>query len=306
MENCSQNSLGLHEPFEPLCADKQSLLEAMSGGGRSGQDMPYMPRGCDMRWFNTKEICDILSRFERIHVIGDSLMLQLTVALHVLLRRDLVDGGRLAWMGNPEGQDCQCSGTFNSSKCGWYSPVSSDLVWADDPTSMACPRDNSAKIDMSVVLNYPLKDAAFERPLSMIPEEKPAKPHAFVVGHGLWNNCSIPLSQKWVDQLEDRFTEHAPWLKTPSNWLKLFITPNAAGLNKPQKYLAKQGNVALRRWELGMRDWVIQEHHYDFLGMWNSTIQNSSPDGTHAGMRGTLLKAMMVLNWLNALDVRGW
>jgi hypothetical protein len=47
------------------------MLHAMSSGGRIGYDAPYMPRGCDMRWFTSEEICEILGRFEKVVIVGD-------------------------------------------------------------------------------------------------------------------------------------------------------------------------------------------------------------------------------------------
>ena len=65
------------------------MLEAMSGGGRIGFDTPYTPRGCDMRWFTTEEICEILGRFDKVVFLGDSMIRHIVGALNVLLRKDL-------------------------------------------------------------------------------------------------------------------------------------------------------------------------------------------------------------------------
>jgi hypothetical protein len=86
---CNISSLDLHAPFAPLCQDRQSLLTAMSSGGRIGNDAPYMPRGCDMRWFSTEEICEVLRRFSRVVIVGDSMMRHLAGSINVLLRKDL-------------------------------------------------------------------------------------------------------------------------------------------------------------------------------------------------------------------------
>lgn len=61
--SCSGTSLELHEPFHPLCQTREQLLTAMTSGGRRGVDAPYAPRGCDMRWFTTDEVCKLLSKF---------------------------------------------------------------------------------------------------------------------------------------------------------------------------------------------------------------------------------------------------
>jgi hypothetical protein len=96
-DQCDISALDLHVPVAPLCSDRQSLLWAMSSGGRAGYNLPYLPRGCDMRWFTTEEICEILSRFEKVVILGDSLLRQMTIALYVLLRQDLGYGGLAEW-----------------------------------------------------------------------------------------------------------------------------------------------------------------------------------------------------------------
>jgi len=56
-----------------------------------------MPLGCDMRWFGTEEICEIFGRFEKVVVVGDSMMRHVVGALNVLLRKDLGYGAVTGW-----------------------------------------------------------------------------------------------------------------------------------------------------------------------------------------------------------------
>ena len=63
------------------------------------------------------------------------------------------------------------------------------------------------------------------------------------------------------------------------NFPRLFITPTASGRNKPPQFVMTQGHIALQRFEGNMGPWV-KEQGYDHLGVYNLTIQNSSPDGT--------------------------
>ena len=99
---CDISSLDLHAPFAPLCHDRKSMLTAMSSGGRIGNDAPYMPRGCDMRWFSTEEICEILGRFEKVIVVGDSMMRHVIGSINVLMRKDLGYGAVTDWNFSPE------------------------------------------------------------------------------------------------------------------------------------------------------------------------------------------------------------
>lgn len=99
---CNLSSLDLHSPFAPLCSERQSMITAMSSGGRIGHDAPYMPRGCDMRWFSTEEICEILSRFEKVIILGDSMMRHIVGSINVLIRKDLGYGAVTDWNFSPE------------------------------------------------------------------------------------------------------------------------------------------------------------------------------------------------------------
>ena len=144
---CNISSLDLHDPFHPLCADRRSLLRAMSGGGRAGLDAPYSPRGCDMRWFTTPEICDILSRFDQIFFIGDSMMRNLAVGAHVLVREDLIDGPRTTFKEDPPDLDCSCESVFGAKACIWNAAFSSFMQYENSPETMKCPRDQTAGME---------------------------------------------------------------------------------------------------------------------------------------------------------------
>ena len=99
---CNISSLDLHLAFSPLCTDRKDLIQAMSGGGRIGFDAPYMPRGCDMRWFSTEEVCEILGRFEKVIILGDSMMRHVIGSINVLIRKDLGYGAVTDWNFSPE------------------------------------------------------------------------------------------------------------------------------------------------------------------------------------------------------------
>lgn len=98
---CGFGALDIHRPFDPLCLNATNMLRAMSDGGRGGFDMPYQPRGCDLRFYETAEICQILDRFESILIYGDSLMRHLASAFAILLRENLDWGGQEQWNAPP-------------------------------------------------------------------------------------------------------------------------------------------------------------------------------------------------------------
>jgi hypothetical protein len=96
-DTCNLSSADLYAMVNPVCDDRNSMLEAMSGGGRVGWDAPYMSRGCGMRWFTTVEVCEILGRFEKVVVIGDSMSRHVVGGLNVLMRENLGYGAVTDW-----------------------------------------------------------------------------------------------------------------------------------------------------------------------------------------------------------------
>jgi hypothetical protein len=116
--------------------------------------------------------------------------------------------------------------------------------------------------------------------------------YAFIYGHGLWSDLDLHKTLNWLDEVLDA---------TAGPWPRLFVTPNAAGKEKADDWIVSQGNKALILFEeaIGVE---AQKRGIDHLGTWNMSIQSNKYDGVHLDMRGNLVKAMMVINWLNMLQ----
>jgi len=119
---------------------------------------------------------------------------------------------------------------------------------------------------------------------------------AFIFGHGLWSDLDRQKTVDWLDTILRTIRG-----MTGSDWHGLFVTPNAAGKGKPDQWIVSQGNKALMLYEeaIGIE---VAKRGIEHLGTWNMSIQANKYDGVHLDMRGNLVKAMMVLNWLNLLD----
>lgn len=61
-----------------------------------------------MRWFSTVEICEILGRFEKVIILGDSMMRHVIGSINVLIRKDLGYGAVTDWNFSPE-ERCDCT-----------------------------------------------------------------------------------------------------------------------------------------------------------------------------------------------------
>lgn len=159
------------------------------------------------------------------------------------------------------------------------------------------------------MVRYPIPRIELERLRTAI-RAPVSRPRAFVLGHGLWNNLDLDKSIAWLDTVLEVI--HLPVRESKSlldadrtidsgpNFPILLLTPNAAGEQKPAEWIITQGNKALVLFERAMAV-EAAKRHIDHLGTWNMSIQTSLYDGVHMDMRGNLVKAMMVLNWLNSL-----
>ncbi|KAI9819158.1 MAG: hypothetical protein M1827_007314 [Pycnora praestabilis] len=300
---CNISSLDLHAPFSPLCRDRKSMLTAMSSGGRIGNDAPYMPRGCDMRWFSTEEVCEILSRFEKVIIVGDSMMRHVIGSLNVLIRKDLGYGAVTGWNFSPqERQDCFCNYQFNVKACSIQGIFKTADVVKNDPDSVAC---GAGTVDVMIeqMIRFPIPSEETTRFRTLLGTTKPPKPYAFIYGHGLWNDLDLQATLDWLDHILDVTTAQLPYLnKKDAFWPRLFMTPNAAGREKPDEWIVSQGNKALMIFEeaVGVE---AGRRGVEHLGTWNMSVQSNKFDGVHVDLKGNLIKAMMVMNWLNMLEV---
>jgi hypothetical protein len=106
-----------------------------------------------MRWFSTAEVCEILGRFERIYIIGDSIMRNIVGAMHMLLREDLGYGGARDWTMNATDVEerCFCFKQF-SVPCFGRNVENTTEVVQNDPKGIACPAD---RVNLKCIRNHP-------------------------------------------------------------------------------------------------------------------------------------------------------
>ncbi|KAK9329310.1 hypothetical protein V1520DRAFT_343758 [Lipomyces starkeyi] len=297
-EICKISALEIHRPFEPLCKTKDSVLHAMSGGGRIGFDAPYMPRGCDMRWYDRSEICEIVSRFDRILFIGDSMMRHVVGALHILLREDLGYGAVTAWNFRQDELDvCFCQGQFDTLKCGVQGIFNSDDVAKFDPNSLMCDPHNM-NVQNHVISTYPPTTAELANLGDVFARASTDRPIALVYGHGHHNDLDIQATSGWLTSIQRTISER---MSKGVRRAQLFVTPGSSGPSMYDLDVLRHGHKALSLFETGMAD-VCRGKDIDVLGTYNATMQTTIHDGKHSDIRGNLLKVMMVLNWLDKVD----
>ncbi|KAH8654948.1 hypothetical protein BGZ60DRAFT_472896 [Tricladium varicosporioides] len=292
---CNISSLDLHTPFRPLCPDRASILTAMASGGRIGLDAPYMPRGCDMRWFTSEEVCEILQRFDRIVLVGDSMLRHVIGSINILLRKDLGYGAVTDWnFSVEERKDCFCNEQFDVKACSVQGIYSTADVLKHDSESMSC--HTGINVIMEEIVRFPIPPEELGRLKVAAGGRDSSKPKAFIFGHGLWSNLDLQKAIMWLETVV--FVIHE--VNKPTAWQSLLLTPNASGKEKPDEWIVTQGNKALMLFEEAMGI-EARKKGIEHLGTWNMSIQGNKYDGVHLDMKGNLVKAMMVLNWLNML-----
>ena len=148
------------------------------------------------------------------------------------------------------------------------------------------------------MIRFPIPLEELDRLRSLLPATKPSRPYAFIFGHGLWNDLDLQATLDWLDSILDTALDKAPWLSpsassssssTPLSshherkretgfWPRLFLTPNAAGKEKPDEWIVTQGNKALMVFEeaVGVE---VKRRGLEHLGTWNATIQSNKFDG---------------------------
>lgn len=293
-----------------------------------------MPRDCDMRWYSTEEICGIISCFEKVIVVGDSMMRHVVGALNVLLRKDLGYGAVTGWnFDQEESEKCFCTHQMDVKECSTQGIYRTSDVLKHDPDSFACGYRtvkgadgqkelvSDANLVVELMLKFPLDPTELRRFQELLPKERPDRPIAFVFGHGLWNDLDLQATVNWLNGILDAIYEAAPYLQVdnlprgihnePLAHI-LAVTPSAAGVLKPDQWIQSQGDKALQVFEKSMHTLVhrLGERFHgkgiEHMGTWNMSIQMDKWDGVHLNLRGNLLKAMGVVNWLAGIEVEKW
>lgn len=143
------------------------------------------------------------------------------------------------------------------------------------------------------MIRFPIPSEETARLRDILPSKKPSRPYAFIFGHGLWNDLDLQATLDWLDHVLDTIASKAPWLspsapsqprasrdkkRTTAFWPRLFLTPNAAGREKPDEWIVSQGNKALMIFEEAVAV-EVKRRGVEHLGTWNMSAQSTKFDG---------------------------
>lgn len=279
----------------------------MSWGGRAGFDKPYIPDGCDLRWYSVDEICFVLSRFSHVYIVGDSLQRMLTQALFILLRQDLGLGGVAAWelkRRQPEpGQttnikDCLCEDQIRRHECSDSYPRSMRELAAESGERICQSDETSLPPNLSYhkLSGYPSSSAERQELLTALTNDQDRKrPVAFVMHHTFWSNVNVTATLGWLDDILELEPSNQ---STSRSFRNLFVTANNPGSLEDQVVFDGRTSNNVAKFERAIAP-HLESRNVDMLGFYNMSVQASANDNIHASLRTNLLKPMMVINWLD-------
>ena len=132
------------------------------------------------------------------------------------------------------------------------------------------------------MIRFPIAPEELARFRELLGTTKPAKPYAFIFGHGLWNGLDLQATLDWLDLILETTTARLSYLGESKNafWPRLFMTPNAAGKEKPDEWLVSQGNKALTIFEEAVAV-EVGRRGVEHVGTWNMSIQSNKFDGVY-------------------------
>lgn len=130
------------------------------------------------------------------------------------------------------------------------------------------------------MIRFPIAPEELARFRALLGTTKPAKPYAFIFGHGLWNDLDLQATLDWLDLILETTASQLHYLgaRKDAFWPRLFVTPNAAGKEKPDEWIVSQGNKALMIFEEAVAV-KMGRRGVEHLGTWNMSIQGNKFDG---------------------------
>ncbi|KAE8336431.1 hypothetical protein BDV24DRAFT_111352 [Aspergillus arachidicola] len=304
-QECGISSLALYEPpktegqgalSHSYCQTRDSLLSAMSDGGRHGFDEAYISKGCFYRWYSNAEVCQILQKFGGLVFVGDESLADIYAGFNILLQGDLATGAlRESEMTKEQIEKCRCGSQFTSASCLPLRITSSEQVEKQNdnkisPGSNAC--SSSIPHTFVTATSSPASKSAQERFRQLINRAgSQGKPVPVLQSLSLSTSYSLEIAVNSMDE----------WLALAQSSERdmpfLWIGPTAPGHQKHS-----ESNIHASSWQYTLdTSEAARTRGMETLGMYNATLQADSWDGMHYGEKEALIQAMMVINWLAML-----
>lgn len=300
-QECGISSVSLYNPPEDqqYCQTRDSLLSAMSNGGRHGFDAAYASQGCVYRWYSSSQICDILQKFDGIAFIGDESLADAYAGFNILLRENLATGALKDWeMNDMYSEQCRCDSQFTNPSC-WLKRISSseDMFLPGDKSGPRSTYACSTHVPhvFVKVLGSPASRDSREKVQKLLARSDSQKKLVPVI-HSVSLSTSFSLSAAESSMDEWLALPEVNKQTTPLLW----VGPTAPGHEKLSTDTNIPANSAVWQYALDTTK-AARSRGMEVLGMYNATLQAASWDGKHYGEKVAMMQAMMIINWLSAL-----
>ncbi|GFF91113.1 hypothetical protein IFM47457_08727 [Aspergillus lentulus] len=300
-QECGISSVSLYNPPEDqrYCKTRDSLLSAMSNGGRHGFGAAYTSQGCVYRWYSSSQICDILQKFDGVAFIGDESLADAYAGFNILLRENLATGALKDWeMNDVDSEQCRCDFQFTNPTC-WLKRISSseDMFLPGDksgPRSTYACSTHVPHVFVKVV-GSPASRNSHEKVQKLLARsDSQRKPVPVIHSVSLSTSFSLSAAESSMDEWLALTKVNKQY--TPLLW----VGPTAPGHEKLSTDTNIPANSAVWQYALDTTK-AARSRGMEVLGMYNATLQAASWDGKHYGEKVAMMQAMMIINWLSAL-----
>ena len=256
----------------------------------SAELFEYIPSsGCMFKNFTSKETCDFLNnRISNLTFMGDSIIRHFFNALMVLITNDAKEGALRQGITDDAKKTCSYDLQFvdsAKSNCAGKIAMTSQGI----PAHKVCQGrfNNSVKC----IPAYNLGRAGMA--LNVIRENLNKSKSVVVVGVGLHMNLDF-------NAVKSRYMDPIIQLKknSRSEWpLIIWATGHTQGTLKPVQYLKTQNNDRIMEYNRQMKEY-LQPHRIPVFDVFNLTVGIKSYDGTHYGFGVNMVKAQLLMNFL--------
>ncbi|KAK9463746.1 uncharacterized protein V1516DRAFT_668594 [Lipomyces oligophaga] len=306
LDQCFVSSTSIVNSMDqPPCESAKDFLESASFGGRLGTDATYRARGCSIWWHNTQEVCDVFEQYAKIWFVGDELLENVFGGLMMIIRQDANYGAMKTWdFRDLKDMSCGCQHSVDDSYCAELRVKDIDQVIENDYPSINCYSRELLATEMIPMSQDPVSQEVLDMLKQRLEHRSSyqagdSKPIAVIYGLGHSVNNDVGRTLQWLQNVHQVFLNSVPE-SIPIK--ELFITSGATGPQIPDDQIFDRGVKATQEFENKIRAALSasdSELQIPVLGFWNATVQTSfSADGAHNTVEVNLLKAMMVINWL--------
>ena len=302
------------EEAQPFCWEVDDLLASLQLGIRthaqgdlSDLEMEktsltsFLPNTCSFKWYSSEEICQILSRFSQVRLLGDSFLRHVGQALFMLLRDDYKYGGLPLLLGNPRVYDsCRCDGQFSEhALCRFVEGMS----FTDHRQYGVCP---GTPVQPFAVTYTHSEHYTLELNQSACAED--SRPIFILISGGShYKHDATQTVQEVVEPVMAQVREArlaCPHMTIHVAWM---------GMGAQSRSLDDRYPHQRREWTASFNDEIAQywleKHNVKTFDVWNLTKNAPTSDGYHHLSDVNIVKALYVLNYMlleDFLHQWGW